>query len=130
MSEPGRVRVDVWLVAARFFKTRGLAVEAIDAGRVSVNGDRAKPSRVVRPGDTLAVRRPPYEHVVKVLGVADRRGPAAEAQKLYEETPESRAKREATAAEMKALPLPVFKGRPTKRDRRTMERFFRKRDED
>jgi ribosome-associated heat shock protein Hsp15 len=90
MSEPGRVRVDVWLVAARFFKTRGLAAEAIDAGRVSVNGDRAKPSRVVKPGDTLAVRRPPYEHVVKVLGVADRRGPAAEAQKLYEETPESR----------------------------------------
>jgi ribosome-associated heat shock protein Hsp15 len=130
MSEPGRVRVDVWLVAARFFKTRGLAVEAIDAGRVSVNGDRAKPSRVVKPGDTLAVRRPPYEHVVKVLGVADRRGPAAEAQKLYEETPESRTKREATAAEMKALPPPVFKGRPTKRDRRTLERFFKNRHED
>jgi ribosome-associated heat shock protein Hsp15 len=130
MSEPGRVRIDVWLVAARFFKTRGIAAEAIEAGRVNVNGDRAKASRAVKPGDTIAVRRPPYEHLVKVLGVSDRRGPAAEAQRLYEETPESRAKREALAAEMKALPPTVFKGRPTKRDRRTMERFFRSRDED
>jgi ribosome-associated heat shock protein Hsp15 len=130
MSEPGRVRVDLWLVAARFFKTRGLAAEAIDAGRVSVNAERAKPSKGVKPGDTLEIRRPPFEHVVKVLGVSERRGPAAEAQKLYEETAESRARRDAVAAEVKSMPPPVFKGRPTKRDRRTLERFIRRQDED
>ena len=126
----GSLRIDKWLWAARFFKTRGLAAEAIDAGRVSVNGERAKPAKAVKPGDTLAIRRPPFEHTVKVLGVSERRGPAAEAQKLYEETPESRARREAVAAEMKSLPPPVFKGRPTKRDRRTLERFIRRQDED
>ena len=130
MGGADRVRVDLWCVAARFFKTRGLATEAIDAGRVSVNGERAKASKLVKPGDEIAIRRPPYEHVVKVLGVADRRGPASEAQKLYEETAESRAKRDAVAAELKALPPPVFKGRPTKRDRRTIERFIRRQDED
>jgi ribosome-associated heat shock protein Hsp15 len=85
---------------------------------------------VVKSGDTVVVRRPPYEHAVKVLGVASRRGPASEAQKLYEETPESRARRDAIAIEMKALPPPVFKGRPTKRDRRTLERFFRHQDDE
>ena len=126
----GSLRIDKWLWAARFFKTRGLAVEAVDAGRVSVNGERAKPAKAVKPGDTLAIRRPPFEHAVKVLGVSERRGPAAEAQKLYEETPESRARRDAVAAEMKSLPPPVFRGRPTKRDRRTLERFIRRQDED
>lgn len=126
----GSLRIDKWLWAARFFKTRGLAAEAIDAGRVSVNGERAKPAKAVKPGDVLAIRRPPYEHVVKVLGVSERRGPASEAQALYEETAESRARREAVAAEMKSLPPPVFKGRPTKRDRRTLERFIRRQDED
>lgn len=124
------LRVDKWLWAARFFKTRGLAAEAIDAGRVSVNGERAKASKAVKPGDALVIRRPPYEHAVKVLGVSDRRGPAAEAQKLYEESAESRARREAVAAEMKSMPPPVFKGRPTKKDRRTLERFIRRHDED
>lgn len=126
----GSLRIDKWLWAARFFKTRGLAAEAIDAGRVSVNGERAKPAKAVKPGDMLAIRRPPYEHAVKVLGVSERRGPAAEAQKLYEETAGSRARREAVAAEVKSLPPPVFKGRPTKRDRRTLERFIRSQDED
>jgi ribosome-associated heat shock protein Hsp15 len=126
----GSLRIDKWLWAARFFKTRGLAAEAIEAGRVSVNGERAKPAKAVKAGDLLAIRRPPYEHAVKVLGVCERRGPAEEARKLYEETPESRARREAVAAEMKALPPPVFKGRPTKRDRRTLERFIRRQDDD
>ncbi|MCM2329355.1 MAG: RNA-binding S4 domain-containing protein [Lysobacter sp.] len=125
-----RVRADLWLVAARFFKTRGLAAEAIDAGRVSVNRERAKPSKMVKPGDELEIRRPPFEHVVKVLGVSDRRGPASEAQKLYEETPESRAKRDAVAAELKSMPPPVFKGRPTKQDRRKLDRFIRRQDDD
>lgn len=124
------LRVDKWLWAARFFKTRGLAAEAIEAGRVSVNGERAKASKAVKPGDALVIRRPPYEHAVRVLGVSDRRGPAAEAQKLYEESAESRARREAVAAEMKSMPPPVFKGRPTKKDRRTLERFIRRHDED
>jgi ribosome-associated heat shock protein Hsp15 len=124
------MRIDKYLWAARFFKTRGLAVEALGAGRVSVNGERAKPSKAVKPGDVLGIRHPPFEHVVKVLAVSDRRGPASEAQKLYEETPESRAKREALGAELKAMPPPVFKGRPTKRDRRTLDRFIRSQDEE
>lgn len=123
-------RVDLWLVAARFFKTRTLAAEAIVAGRILVNGDRAKASRIVKPGDRLVVRRPPFEHAVTVIDVATRRGPASEAQKLYEESPESRARREAVAAELKALPPPVFKGRPTKRDRRTLIRFFGRQSDD
>jgi ribosome-associated heat shock protein Hsp15 len=130
LGDGARVRIDLWLVAARFFKTRGLATDAIDAGRVSVNRERAKPSKLVKPGDELEIRRPPFEHVVKVLGVSDRRGPASEAQKLYEETPDSRAKREAVAAELKSMPPPVFKGRPTKQDRRKLDRFIRRQDDD
>jgi len=130
LADEGKVRIDLWLVAARFFKTRGLATEAIDAGRVSVNHERAKASKLVKPGDVLEIRRPPYEHVVNVLGVATRRGPAAQAQKLYEETAESRSKREALAADMKSMPPPVFKGRPTKKDRRTLDRFIRRQDDD
>ena len=124
------LRIDKYLWAARFFKTRALAGEAIDAGRVSVNGERAKPAKTVKPGDAIAIRRPPFEYVVSVKVVSERRGPAAEAQKLYEETPESRAKREAVAAELKSMPPPVFKGRPTKKDRRALERFNRRQDED
>lgn len=123
-------RVDLWLVAARFFKTRTLAVEAIGAGRILINGDRVKASRLVKPGDKMVVRRPPFEHALTIVGIATRRGPASEAQKLYEESPESRAKRDAVAAELKALPPPVFKGRPTKRDRRTLIRFFGRQSDD
>ena len=129
-AEPDHARVDLWLVAARFFKTRGLAAEALGAGRVLVNAERAKPSRLVKPGDQLVIRRPPFEHEVTVTGIATRRGPASEAQKLYTETPESRSRREAVAAELKALPPPVFKGRPTKRDRRTLSRFFARQSDD
>ena len=124
------MRLDKYLWAARFFKTRSLAAEAVDAGRVSVNGERAKASKTVKPGDALAIRRPPWEHLVTVRAVSDKRGPAAVAQALYEESPESKAKREALAAELKSLPPPVFKGRPTKKDRRTLERFNRRQDED
>jgi len=130
LGDEGKVRIDLWLVAARFFKTRGLATEAIAAGRVSVNHERAKASKLVKPGDVLEIRRPPFEHVVKVLGVATRRGPAPEAQRLYEETAESRARRDALAAELKSMPPPVFKGRPTKKDRRTLDRFIRRQDDD
>lgn len=78
----------------------------------------------------MLVRRPPFEHEVIVTGIATRRGPASEAQKLYEESSESRAKRETVAAELRALPPPVFKGRPTKRDRRTLIRFFERQSDD
>lgn len=119
------MRVDKWLWCARFYKTRSLAVEAIETGRVHVNGERAKPSKDLKPGDQLTVRRPPYEYLVTVRGVADRRGPASEAQLLYEETPQSRARRDALQAELRANPPPVMKGRPTKKDRRTYEQYIR-----
>ncbi len=125
MTATAEVRLDKWLWAARFFKTRTAAVEAIAAGRVTVNGDRAKASRSVRPGDRLAIRRPPFEHAIVVRAVSDRRGPATLAQSLYEEPAESRERREALAAEMRTLPPPVFKGRPTKKDRRSYEDYLR-----
>jgi ribosome-associated heat shock protein Hsp15 len=120
------MRVDKWLWAARFFKTRSLAAEAIAAGHVSVNGERAKPAKTLRPGDAVEVRRPPFVHSIVVRAVSERRGPAAEAQQLYAETAESRAKRLQLAAEIKAAPSgPRFRGRPTKKDRRDYERWFR-----
>jgi ribosome-associated heat shock protein Hsp15 len=124
------VRLDKWLWAARFFKTRTLAVEAIDGGRVSVNEDRAKPARDVRIGDRVSVRRPPYEHVVVVKDLSDQRGPATVAATLYEETPESRARRAVIAAEMKSMPQPRFKGRPTKKTRRDYEAWLRRPDDE
>lgn len=118
-----RLRIDKWLWAARFYKTRGLAVEEIGKGRVLVNGQVAKPAREVKPGDLVMVRKsvPPIE--VEVLGVSRVRGPAPVAAKLYRETDESVAKR-AHAAEMRRLaPEPSHDyedGRPTKRDRRIL----------
>ena len=124
------MRLDKWLWAARFFKTRTLAVEAIEGGRVSVNGDRAKPAKEVRVGDTLAIRRPPFEHVVRVRELSDKRGPASAAAALFEETEESRARRAVLAAEMKSLPQPRFKGRPTKKTRRDYEAWLRSADDE
>jgi ribosome-associated heat shock protein Hsp15 len=124
------MRIDKWLWAARFFKTRTLAVQAIEAGHVSVNGERAKPAKALKPVDTVVVRRPPFEHTVLVKALSERRGPAAEAALLYEETEESRARRTVLAAEMKALPSPRFKGRPTKKTRRDYERWLRSSDDD
>jgi ribosome-associated heat shock protein Hsp15 len=123
------MRIDKWLWAARFFKTRTLAVEAIAAGHVSVNGERAKAAKALRPGDQVVVRRPPFEHAVVVKALSERRGPAAEAALLYEETAESRARRAVLAAEMKAMPAPRFKGRPTKKTRRDYEKWLRGGDE-
>jgi ribosome-associated heat shock protein Hsp15 len=124
------MRLDKWLWAARFFKTRTLAVEAIAGGRVSVNGERAKPAKEVRVGDAIAVRRPPFELFVAVKELSDKRGPAPVAATLYEETVESRAKRAAIAAEMKAAPAPRFKGRPTKKTRRDYEKWLRTGDDE
>ena len=124
------MRIDKWLWAARFFKTRTLAAEAIAAGHVTVNGERAKAAKALRVGDSVVVRRPPFEHAVVVRAFSDRRGPAAEAAALYEETAESRARRAVLAAEMKALPSPRFKGRPTKKTRRDYEKWLRSSDEE
>jgi ribosome-associated heat shock protein Hsp15 len=122
------VRVDKWLWAARFFKSRSLAAEAIAGGKVAVSGERVKPARDIKAGDEVQVRLGPYQHVVKVIRVSDRRGPAAQAALLYEETAESRAAREKLGWQLKhAAPVIVpGEGRPTKRDRRTLQRFKRK----
>jgi ribosome-associated heat shock protein Hsp15 len=124
------MRIDKWLWAARFFKTRTLAAQAIEAGHVSVNGERAKAAKMVKPGDRVVVRRPPFEHAVVVKGLSERRGPASEAALLYAETEESRARRSVLAAEMKALPSPRFKGRPTKKTRRDYEKWLRESDDE
>jgi ribosome-associated heat shock protein Hsp15 len=119
------MRLDKWLWAARFYKTRSLAAEAIAAGHVSVNGERAKAAKALRTGDAVEIRRPPYAHGIFVKALSERRGPAAEAQALYEETAESRARRAQLSAELKAFAPPRFPGRPTKKDRRDYERWFR-----
>jgi ribosome-associated heat shock protein Hsp15 len=124
------MRLDKWLWAARFFKTRTLAVEAVTGGRVSVNGERAKPAKELKIGDTLSIRRPPFEHVVVVKALSDKRGSATVAAALFEETEESRARRMVLAAEMKSLPQPRFKGRPTKKTRRDYEAWLRQSDEE
>jgi ribosome-associated heat shock protein Hsp15 len=118
------VRVDRWLWAARLVKTRGLAVEAVKGGRVEVNGQRIKPSKDVKPGDTLDITLAQgFRMSVVVRGTAERRGPASVATKLYEETPESAQARERHAAERRLAAPPVFRdgGRPTKRDRRRLD---------
>lgn len=122
-TEP--VRVDKWLWAARFFKTRSLAAEAVDGGKVQVNGDRAKPAKLVRPGDEVRVRLGPYEHLLRVTGTAERRGSATIAATLYSETDESRTAREKLHWQLtRASPaIDPEKGRPTKRDRRELDHF-------
>lgn len=125
MIEANRVRLDKWLWAARFYKTRGLASEDIGHGRVSVNGQVAKASRELKPGDLLQWRQGTVLRVVKVLGLSNVRGPAPQAQALYEETPESIAAREkaAEARRLGAEPAAsLLQGRPTKRDRRDISR--------
>jgi ribosome-associated heat shock protein Hsp15 len=125
------MRVDKWLWAARFFKARSLAVEAITAGHISVNGERAKPAKVLRVGDAIEIRRPPFVHSIVVKALSERRGPASEAQALYDETPESRARRAQLAAELKTVgAAPRFAGRPTKKDRRDYEKWLRSNPED
>lgn len=122
---PDRVRLDKWLWAARFYKTRPLAVEAIEGGKVTVNGDKAKRAKLLQVGDEVRVRQGPYEHVVDVRGLSERRGPASEAAALYEERPESRARREELHERLRAAgpTLGWDQGRPTKRDRRRIDRF-------
>ena len=117
------MRLDRWLWAARLYKTRALANEAVAGGLVHVAGQRAKPSREVRVGDELEVASGPVRRTVVVRGLAERRGPAKEAALLYEETPESVAARELHRAQARAAAQQVVRGegRPTKRDRRRFD---------
>lgn len=119
------MRIDKWLWAARFYKTRALAVEEIDKGRVLVNNQAVKPAREVRAGDLITVRQGVVIRTVQIKGLSQQRGPAPVAQQLYEETEASRLARE-TAAEQRRLAaepaLSIEQGRPTKRDRRKMEK--------
>ncbi len=122
-TAPNRVRLDKWLWAARFFKTRSLAVAAIDSGKVHVNGERAKPAKEVRLGMQVTVRSP-LDRTVVVRGLSDVRRGAPEAALLYEETPESVTRREQAAEQRRLAPQrETGEGRPTKRDRRQIRRF-------
>ncbi|HEY2804856.1 MAG TPA: S4 domain-containing protein [Gemmatimonadales bacterium] len=124
MSDAG-VRIDRWLWAARFFKTRGLAADAIAGGKVDVNGARAKPSRNVRPGDEVRIRLGPFEHLVTVQALSVRRGPAAEAATLYVEEPSAKARRLKLIEQHKlaAQSFDFGEGKPTKKQRREIRRL-------
>ena len=120
-----KMRLDKWLWAARFFKTRSLATQAIEHGRVKLNDERVKPAHDVRPGDRLVIHVGDADWTLTVRALAMQRGPAPVAQRLYEEDPASQARRQQQASERKlaASPAPEIKGRPTKRDRRQIHRF-------
>jgi len=120
-----RLRIDKWLWAARFFKTRALASEAVEGGRVHVNGLRVKPAKEVKPGDSLQIEAGEQRWTVIVRGINARRGPAPEARLMYEETPESVAARIKAMETRKiaAEPATALHGRPTKRDRRQLDRL-------
>ena len=120
-----RLRIDKWLWAARFYKTRSLAARALDGGKVKLNGERVKLAKEVKPGDLVEVRSGELQWLIEVRAVSPRRGPAAAAAKLYAESDQSRAKREQMLLMRRAGPHPVRdpRGRPTKRDRRMIRRF-------
>ena len=125
MNVTETMRLDKWLWCARFYKTRSLATEEIAKGRVTVNGQAAKPARDLRCGDTVALRQGPVARTVLVRALSGARGPAPVAQLLYEETPESMAARERAAEQRRLAPEPAAalqEGRPTKRDRRNIDR--------
>jgi len=124
------IRIDKWLWAARFFKTRTLASQAVAGGKVHVNGGRVKPAKSVMVGDSLRIQRGEVEYFVEVLALADKRGPAVQAQTLYEETEASRMAREANREERRLLAAERSgpERRPSKRDRRLIRSFTRKDD--
>lgn len=124
----GAVRLDKWLWAARFFKTRSLASQAIDAGHIHLNGERAKPARTLKPGDQLRILNAGGEFLVEVLALSEQRGPAAQAQSLYRESAASIAARAQRRSEQALAPVfdhPDIKGRPTKKWRRQLHYFER-----
>jgi ribosome-associated heat shock protein Hsp15 len=119
------MRIDKWLWAARFYKTRSLAQQAVEGGKVKHNGERVKPAKELKTGDALAIHIGIYEWMIRVVQLSDKRGPASVAQTLYEETPESLAKRNALAAMRKVIAEPSAErhGRPTKRERRQLDQW-------
>jgi len=125
------MRLDKWLWAARFYKTRSLAQQGIERGHVRLNEERTKPAQDLKFEDRVAIRKGDYEWKVIVRELSERRGPATEAQKLYEETAESRAERERRMDLRRLSPEPAasIKGRPTKRDRRRLEELGTSSDE-
>ena len=124
------LRIDKWLWAARFFKTRSLAADAVSGGKVKLNGERVKAAKTIRLDDELSIHVGPYEYLVRVLGLSGRRGPAPEAALLYAESVHSKAAREELAARlsMQRVDDSHEKGRPTKRARRQIIRFTKGRD--
>jgi len=123
----GPLRVDKWLWCARFYRTRRLAAEAVNSGRVRMHGQRLKPARTVQAGDVLSVRRGPYRYTFTILATTPTRQPAAAAAKLYEEHAESLEARRRLAEQVQAgnAALASPRGRPTKRERRKLIRFRR-----
>lgn len=121
-----RQRLDKWLWAARFFKTRSLAAEALAGGKVKLNGNTAKPAREIKVGDVLDLTIGHTQWTVSVAALNEYRRPASEAQQLYAETEESRLRREQASETQAIAPTPGtdLKGRPTKRARRQIQRFF------
>lgn len=130
MAVADGIRIDKWLWAARFFKTRSLASQAVAGGKVHINGGRVKPAKVVMVGDSLRIQRGEVEYLVEVLALADKRGPAVQAQTLYQETEASRMAREANREERRLLAAERAgpERRPSKRDRRLIRSFTRKDD--
>ena len=120
-----KTRLDKWLWAARFYKTRTLATEAITGGHVHVNGQRVKPARQIQIGDVLTIRKPPEEFIISVVQLSERRGPASAAQQLYTEAETSRQQRELLREQRRQLALhnPRPDKRPDKRQRRRIIRF-------
>ena len=130
MSADVRVRVDKWLWAARFYKTRSLSAEAVEGGKAQVNGERVKPAKMLKAGDTLTIRNGHFAWEITVLALSERRGSAPEAARLYSESDRSRKEREEKSAllkiERQSNPFPG--GRPTKRARRQIIKFIREQD--
>ncbi len=124
-EERPKVRLDKWLWAARFYKTRALAADAIEGGKVEVGGARVKRSKLIQIGDTIRLRLGAYEHIVTILGLSERRGPASVAATLFQETAESKKTREELQFRMKvAAPQFAYEsGRPSKKQRRDIERL-------
>jgi ribosome-associated heat shock protein Hsp15 len=124
MSDNDNVRIDKWLWAARFFKTRSLAAEAVDRGRIKINAENVKPARSVKINDKILIDNGSSRWEVIVLGLSDKRGPAPVAQALYRETEASITRRENDQEARRLFPEPssTIKGRPTKRDRRALSR--------
>jgi ribosome-associated heat shock protein Hsp15 len=117
-------RIDKFLWAARFYKTRQLAIDAVNAGRVHVNDERVKPAKTVRPQDRVSIRKPPYEWKIVVLALSEKRGNAEAAATLYVETAESLVARNELRDELRTNQAPLHAGRPTKKDRRELDKFL------